>query len=89
MVLDMQEIKDMDSAMLFCSLEAPLVYKRIEKTWQELRTEILTPRSDNNDCQSCKRENCSPSNPTCMACSRFSGERTDWYEQVKTGINNA
>jgi hypothetical protein len=32
-------------------------------------------------CQGCKREHCSRSNPTCMACVRFDGARTDWHEQ--------
>lgn len=40
------EIEDMGTAMLFCSLEAPLVYSRIEKTWQTLKTRCTQLISD-------------------------------------------
>ena len=54
------------------------------EAWQAVKTELIQ-RSDNSSslsCLSCKREHCSRSNPTCMACLRFGGERTDWHEQA-------
>jgi len=32
-------------------------------------------------CQSCKRNIGGCVSPTCHACSRFTGKRTDWHEQ--------
>jgi hypothetical protein len=34
------QIKDMDTAMLFVKLEAPKIYERIQNTWNNLKTEV-------------------------------------------------
>ena len=50
--------------------------------WNAAKASATPHNSASLSCQSCRREHCSRTNTTCMACVRFDGEPDDWYEQA-------
>ena len=62
-----------------CGDFVPTVGPRFQKALKDL---ILSEEESlSNKCGGCRRDD--SSNFTCKACSRYRGERTDWYESKK------